>query len=118
MGDCAERFDELSDDFIGLKVRSITAAARIFATVLGKECIRIGRMAGQYAKPRSSEYESLPNGLIVPSFRGANVNTMEDRNPNPTLLVQGHRLSNETARRVKDVNNQIISQTITLHRES
>lgn len=76
MGDCAERFDELSEEFICEKVKSITAAANVLKNILGKDCIKIGRIAGQYAKPRSSEYEVLTNGQTVPSFRGANVNTL------------------------------------------
>lgn len=46
MGDCAERFDELDSEFLTKKIKAITAAARVFASRLGKPCLKIGRIAG------------------------------------------------------------------------
>jgi 3-deoxy-7-phosphoheptulonate synthase len=58
--------------------------------------VRIGRMAGQYAKPRSSDHETR-DGVTLPSFRGDNVNrpefTAEARTPDPDLLLRGYERS-------------------------
>src|SRR5690606_16195988 len=60
---------------------------------LKKPVIRIGRMAGQYAKPRSAETETR-NGVTLPSYRGDVVNragcTVEERTPDPQLLLRGY----------------------------
>jgi 3-deoxy-7-phosphoheptulonate synthase len=54
--------------------------------------VRIGRMAGQFAKPRSSATETLPDGTVVKSYKGDMVNGAElrDREPDPQRLVQGY----------------------------
>lgn len=63
---------------------------------LRKPIIRVGRIAGQYAKPRSSDYETI-EGITLPSYRGDLVNspefTREAREPNPKLLLQAYNCS-------------------------
>jgi 3-deoxy-7-phosphoheptulonate synthase len=63
---------------------------------LHKPIIRVGRIAGQYAKPRSSDFETI-NGITLPSYRGDIVNspefTAEAREPNPKLLLQAYSCS-------------------------
>ena len=58
-----------------------------------KPVIRVGRFAGQYAKPRSDDYETR-NGVTLPSYRGDLVNrsafTPEAREPDPQLLLRGY----------------------------
>ena len=54
--------------------------------------IKVGRMAGQFAKPRSSDTEIVGSGVELPSYRGDNVNreeeTLEARTPDPGLMVR------------------------------
>jgi len=63
---------------------------------LKKPIIRVGRFAGQYAKPRSTDTETR-DGITLPSYRGDNVNrpgfTAADREPDPQLLLAGLRAS-------------------------
>src|SRR4029079_15889049 len=58
--------------------------------------IRVGRIAGQYAKPRSLDYETI-DGITLPSYRGDLVNspdfTLEAREPNPKLLLKAYNYS-------------------------
>ncbi|KAL4441118.1 hypothetical protein ABPG74_002068 [Tetrahymena malaccensis] len=90
MGDCAERFAEMNNSFMEKKIKAITAASRIFANMLNKKCIKIGRIAGQFAKPRSQEFEKLPDGTLQYNYRGDNVNSLESRKPDPLRLSQGY----------------------------
>ena len=66
-----------------------------FVLVYGckQRVIRIGRFAGQYAKPRSADTETR-DGVTLPSYRGDMINrpgfTAEDRTPNPRLLLRGY----------------------------
>ena len=65
----------------------------------GVPVVKIGRMAGQFAKPRSSDLEVI-DGVSLPSYRGDNINsdefTKEARTPNPARLVQAYNQSAAT----------------------
>lgn len=73
---------------------------------LRKPIIRVGRIAGQYAKPRSSDYETI-NGITLPSYRGDLVNspefTAEAREPNPKLLLQAYNCSAVTLNYIRSL---------------
>jgi len=98
-GDCAESFEEFSADNIREKLRVILQMAVVLTYSLGVPVVKVGRMAGQFAKPRSSDTEMV-NGIELPSFRGHIVNaegpTMLDRIPNPERLVQAYHQSAST----------------------
>jgi len=94
-GDCAESFEEFSTDHVRDTMRVILQMALIITYGAGKPVIKIGRMAGQFAKPRSSPMETRElNGekVTLPSYKGDNVNkqefTPEARTPNPHLMVK------------------------------
>mmetsp|Transcript_11153 Transcript_11153/g.14534 ORF Transcript_11153/g.14534 Transcript_11153/m.14534 type:complete len:459 (-) Transcript_11153:1475-2851(-) len=91
-GDCAEQFADCNLQTIAAKVKILLQMS--FAITYGANIptVRIGRLAGQFAKPRSSDYETLPDGTKVPSYRGDNVNgnAIGDRSPDPRRLLEGY----------------------------
>lgn len=92
-GDCAESFDECTSENIVAKLKILLQMSLVLLYGLKKPVVRVGRMAGQYAKPRSADTETR-NGQTLPSFRGDLVNrhpfTAEDRVPNPLLMLRGY----------------------------
>jgi 3-deoxy-7-phosphoheptulonate synthase len=98
-GDCAESFEEFSADNIREKLRVILQMAIVLTYSVGVPTVKIGRMAGQFAKPRSSDFETVGD-IELPSFRGHIVNdptsTEAARMPNPERLVQAYHQSAST----------------------
>ena len=98
-GDCAESFAEFHPDNIRDTFRVLLqmAVALMFGARL--PVIKVGRLAGQFAKPRSSDTEII-DGVELPSYRGDMVNgmefTAEARTPNPERMVQGYNQSAAT----------------------
>src|SRR3954468_1975224 len=71
-GDCAESFKEFAADNIRDTFRLILQMAVVLTFAGGKPVVKVGRMAGQFGKPRSSPVESK-NGVELPSYRGDNI---------------------------------------------
>ncbi|MBL6629763.1 MAG: 3-deoxy-7-phosphoheptulonate synthase class II [Ilumatobacteraceae bacterium] len=98
-GDCAESFDEFSADNIREKLRVILQMAIVLTYSMGVPVVKVGRMAGQFAKPRSSDTETIGD-LELPSFRGHIVNdpapTAAARIPDPDRLVNAYHQSAST----------------------
>ncbi|MFM9082505.1 MAG: 3-deoxy-7-phosphoheptulonate synthase, partial [Actinomycetota bacterium] len=98
-GDCAESFEEFSANNIREKLRVILQMAVVLTYSMGVPVVKVGRMAGQFAKPRSSNTEKIGN-LEIPSFRGHIVNdaspTEAARVPDPDRLVQAYHQSAST----------------------
>jgi 3-deoxy-7-phosphoheptulonate synthase len=98
-GDCAESFEEFSANNIREKLRVILQMAVVLTYSMGVPVVKVGRMAGQFAKPRSSATEIIGE-LELPSFRGHIVNdqlaTSAARVPNPERLVQAYHQSAST----------------------
>ncbi|MBZ5579922.1 MAG: 3-deoxy-7-phosphoheptulonate synthase class II [Acidobacteriia bacterium] len=92
-GDCAERFAYCSSDRITNTLKVLLQMSLVLVVGAQRPVVRIGRFAGQYAKPRSADAETR-NGLTLPSFRGDNVNRTEftaaARTPDPELLLRGY----------------------------
>jgi 3-deoxy-7-phosphoheptulonate synthase len=92
-GDCAEGFDDCASDRIAKKLKILLQMSLVLLHGMKKPIVRIGRMAGQYAKPRSADTETR-DGVTLPCYRGANVNrpafTAEQREPDPQLLLRGY----------------------------
>ena len=103
-GDCAESFDEFSANNIREKLRVILQMAVVLTYSLGVPTVKVGRMAGQFAKPRSSSFEKVGD-VELPSFRGHIVNspatTMAARIPDPDRLVQAYHQSASTLNLVR-----------------
>ncbi len=92
-GDCAETFADCVSDQIAAKLKILLQMSLVLLHGLKKPVVRIGRFAGQYAKPRSTDTETR-DGLTLPSYRGDLVNrpdfTAADREPDPQLLLRGY----------------------------
>ena len=92
-GDCAETFDECTSENIVDKLKILLQMSLVMIYGLKKPVIRIGRMAGQYAKPRSADTETRGD-TTLPSFRGDLVNrsgfTADDRIPDPQMILRGY----------------------------
>ena len=92
-GDCAESFATCNAVYIRETMKVILQMAVILTFGANKKIVKVGRVAGQYAKPRSSDTENI-NGLILPSYRGDCVNspepTLEARTPNPERLLESY----------------------------
>ena len=103
-GDCAESFDDFSANNIREKLRVILQMAVVLTYSLGVPTIKVGRMAGQFAKPRSSDTEKIGD-LEIPSFRGHIVNdpapNESARIPDPERLVQAYHQSASTLNLVR-----------------
>ncbi|KAL4885532.1 DAHP synthetase [Aspergillus karnatakaensis] len=92
-GDCAELFDYCNQDMIEAKVKLLLQMSLVLIWGANMPVVRIARIAGQFAKPRSSPMETI-NGIEMPSFRGDNINgfdaTPESRRPDPSRLVDAY----------------------------
>lgn len=92
-GDCAESFHDFSADTIRDNLRVILQMAVVLTYGSGVPVAKVGRVAGQFAKPRSASYESV-GGVEIPSFRGHMVNddapTAEARIPDPERLLASY----------------------------
>ncbi len=92
-GDCAENFQECRSEYIVKKLKILLQMSIVLMHGMKQPVVRIGRMAGQYAKPRSADTETR-DGVTLPSYRGDLVNrapfTAEDRAPDPDLLLRGY----------------------------
>jgi len=103
-GDCAESFEDFSADSIREKLRVILQMAIVLTYSMGVPVVKVGRMAGQFAKPRSSDFERIGDDEI-PSFRGHIVNaegpTAAARVPTPERLVQAYHQSASTLNLVR-----------------
>jgi 3-deoxy-7-phosphoheptulonate synthase len=98
-GDCAESFEAFSADAIRDKLKVILQMAVVLTYSTGVPVLKVGRIAGQFAKPRSAAVE-LIEGVELPSFRGHMVNdvapTAAARQPDPERLVQAYHQSAAT----------------------
>jgi 3-deoxy-7-phosphoheptulonate synthase len=92
-GDCAESFADCESDRIAKQLKILLQMSLVLLHGLKKPIIRLGRMAGQYAKPRSADTETR-DGVTLPSFRGDLVNRAEftpaARAADPQLLLRGY----------------------------
>jgi 3-deoxy-7-phosphoheptulonate synthase len=103
-GDCAESFADLSANAIRDKLKVILQMAVVLTYGSGVPVVKVGRMAGQFAKPRSAPTERVGD-LELPSFRGHMVNddapTLEARIPDPGRLVTAYHQSAATLNLVR-----------------
>ena len=92
-GDCAESLDNCSSERVVEQLKILLQMSLVLVHGLKKPIVRVGRMAGQYAKPRSADLETQ-NGVTLPSYRGDIVNRAPfdavSREPDPELLLRGY----------------------------
>ena len=98
-GDCAESFKEFHVDHIRDTFRVMMQMALVMSYGASMPIVKIGRMAGQFAKPRSEPNEVI-DGVSLPSYRGDNVNgeefTPESRRNDPNRMVEAYHQSAQT----------------------
>ncbi len=92
-GDCSERIEECQTDSIVRNLKVLIQMSFVLTYASNLKIVRVGRIAGQYAKPRSSETETR-DGVTLPVYRGDMINrsgfTLADRQADPELLIKGH----------------------------
>jgi len=105
-GDCAESFDEVTSPLIANRLKVLLQMSLALVHGLQMPVVRIGRFAGQYAKPRSSDFETR-DGVTLPSYRGDLVNSVEfteaGRIPDPERLLKAHYYSAMTMNFVRSL---------------
>ena len=98
-GDCAESFKEFHADNIRDTFRLLLQMAVVLTFAGGKPVVKVGRIAGQFAKPRSEPVETI-GGVTLPSYRGDNINGMAfelaERTPDPERLIRAYNQSAAT----------------------
>lgn len=107
VGDCAESFDDSSLERVSAKTSLLRMLAELMTANTGQKVVTVGRIAGQYAKPRSSATEHI-RGVELPVYRGPLVNNPEPRTDaraaDPGKLLLGFERATETYR-----NTQLLS---------
>lgn len=92
-GDCAESLDDCNSERIVQQMKVLLQMSLVLVHGVRKPIVRIGRIAGQYAKPRSSDVETR-DGVTLPAYRGDIVNRAPfepaSREPDPLLLLRGY----------------------------
>jgi len=95
-GDCAESFGECNSDVISNRLKVLLQMSLVLVHGLRMPVVRVGRFAGQYAKPRSTDTETI-EGTTLPSYRGDIVNAPEftavARVPDPRRMIKAHARS-------------------------
>ena len=95
-GDCAESFADCESGLISNRLKVLLQMSLVLVHGLRKPVVRVGRFAGQYAKPRSADLETK-EGITLPSYRGDFINgpefTESARIPDPRRMVKGHARS-------------------------
>jgi 3-deoxy-7-phosphoheptulonate synthase len=92
-GDCAESFETCDSATIANKLKILLQMSLVLVHGAEKRVVRVGRFAGQYAKPRSEDFETR-GGVTLPNYRGDLINrpefTAEARTPDPQLMLRGY----------------------------
>src|SRR6478752_9676958 len=92
-GDCAESFDDCRSEPIAAKLKILLQMSLVLVHGTRKPVVRIGRIAGQYAKPRSADNETRGD-VTLPAYRGDIINrdafTAESREPDPSLMLRAY----------------------------
>lgn len=118
-GDCAESFKEFHPDIIRDTFRALMQMAVVLTFAGGKPVVKLGRIAGQFAKPRSEATETR-DGVTLPSYRGDNINgmefTQEARTPDPERLLKAYAQSAATLNLIRAFANGGYADLHNVHR--
>ena len=105
-GDCAESFSDCESGLISNRLKVLLQMSLVLVHGLRLPVVRVGRFAGQYAKPRSTDTETRGD-LTLPSYRGDFINqpgfTVEERTADPRRMVKGHARSAMTMNFVRSL---------------
>jgi 3-deoxy-7-phosphoheptulonate synthase len=107
-GDCAETFADCNNEVIANRLKVLLQMSLVLVHGLRMPVLRVGRFAGQYAKPRSADTETI-GGVTLPVYRGDLVNgpafTAADRRADPARMLEGHARSAMTMNFVRALVN-------------
>lgn len=108
-GDCAESFADCKSDKIVNLLKVLMQMSFILIHEMETSVVRVGRIAGQYAKPRSRDYE-IVDGEKIPNYRGDLINsitpTLEQRIPDPQRLLMGYNKASLTLNFLRALSNE------------
>lgn len=110
VGDCAERFADCDSKVINHKLLFYDMLGNLFTKITQTPAVVIGRMGGQFAKPRSENYETI-NGTKVMSFKGENINGYHshERTPCPKRMTEGYQKSVSVVSDIKKLRDREVS---------
>ena len=118
-GDCAESFKEFHPDNIRDTFRTLMAMSVVLTFAGSKPVVKVGRIAGQFGKPRSEPVETI-DGVTLPSYRGDNINGMEftpeARIPDPERLLKAYGQSAATLNLIRAFANGGYADLHNVHR--
>ena len=118
-GDCAESFKEFHADNIRDTLRVMLQMAVVLTFAASKPVVKVGRLAGQFGKPRSSSTETI-DGVTLPSYRGDNINGMdftpEARMPDPERLITSYSQAASTLNLVRAFSQGGYADLANVHR--
>jgi 3-deoxy-7-phosphoheptulonate synthase len=118
-GDCAESMDAFSADSVRDKLKVILQMAVVLTYSAGVPSVKVARIAGQFAKPRSSPTETV-DGVTLPAFRGHLVNdigfTADARQPDPERLLRAYQQSSATLHLVRGLTRGGFADLSEVHR--
>ncbi len=118
-GDCAESFKEFHPDNIRDTFRTLMAMSVVLTFAASRPVVKVGRIAGQFGKPRSEQIETQGN-VTLPSYRGDNINGMdftpESRVPDPERLVKAYSQSAATLNLIRAFANGGYADLHNVHR--
>ena len=118
-GDCAESFKEFHPDNIRDTFRTLMAMSVVLTFAASRPVVKLGRIAGQFAKPRS-EMTETKDGVTLPSYRGDNINGMdfslEARTPDPERLLKAYSQSAATLNLIRAFANGGYADLHNVHR--
>ena len=118
-GDCAESFKEFHPDNIRDTFRTLMAMSVVLTFAASRPVVKLGRIAGQFAKPRSEDTEAK-DGVTLPSYRGDNINAMEftpeSRTPDPERLLKAYAQSAATLNLIRAFANGGYADLHNVHR--
>ncbi|WP_101789801.1 3-deoxy-7-phosphoheptulonate synthase [Nonomuraea indica] len=104
-GDCAERFRESGPEQVGAKLLQLYGLTAGMRAATGLPAVPVGRLAGQYGKPRSAPYERGADGRPVPAYRGDAVNSPASdaaaRDPDPSRLLRAYACAERVLHEVR-----------------
>jgi 3-deoxy-7-phosphoheptulonate synthase len=105
-GDCAESFSDCESGLISNRLKVLLQMSVVLVHGLRLPVVRVGRFAGQYAKPRSADMETK-DGVTLPSYRGDLINgpgfDAASRTPDPQRMIEGHARSAMTMNFVRSL---------------
>ena len=117
-GDCAESFKEYSPNNIRDTFRVLLQMAVVLTFAGGRPVVKVGRIAGQFAKPRSNPTETQ-GGITLPSYRGDIINGMDfnarERTPDPARLLKAYHQSASTLELLRGLSRGGYADLFNLH---